>query len=252
MHGIIDIHTHPHWDQPLERMTHMLEVAGRVGIERLVVLGGNGGFGFRPTQDQVRQINDLTIALVRRWPERLIAFCRLSAAHGRAFLEREIDRCFATGLFKGIKLALWPKATSARLDPIMHKAREHEAVVLHHCWYKTVNYYEGESDPTDIADLAGRFPDVPIIMPHLSGCGQRGVLDVEPLPNVYVDTSGSQAFAGMVEYGVDVLGADRLLFGSDVFGRDFAVQLGRIHAARISATDKRKILRDNAVRLLRL
>ena len=252
MTGIIDIHIHPHWRDPFARMANMIRLAKKVGIEKLVVLGGNLGFGYRPTEAQVTQINDLTIELLRRWPNELIGFCRLSAGLKRRFLEREIDRCFATGLFKGIKLAVRPNARSKRLDPVMRKAEELSAVVLHHCWYKTVQRYEGESDPSDIADLAARFPRVKIIMPHVTGCGHRGMLDVQPFENVYVDTSGSQASASMVEYAVDVLGAERVLYGSDAFGRDFAPQLGRIFGARITAAQRQKILRTNAAQLLGL
>ena len=252
MNDIIDIHTHPNWVDPFPRMREMIRVAKEVGITRLVVLGGNLGFGWRPTPAQVSEINDLTIELVSRWPETLIAFTRLNAGLPKAFLEEEVDRCFATGLFKGIKLAVWPNARSKRLDPVMRKAEALGAVVLHHCWYKTVQKYAGESDPTDIADLAGRFPGVKIIMPHASGCGCRGILDIESFDNVYVDTSGSQATSGMVEYAVSVLGPHRILFGSDAFGRDFSVQLGRVLGARISKSHQRMLLRDNAIGLLGL
>ncbi|MDP6777765.1 MAG: amidohydrolase family protein [Candidatus Latescibacteria bacterium] len=252
MNDIIDIHTHPHWVDPVVRMRGMIRVAKGVGITQIVVLGGNLGYGWKPTPAQVSEINDLTIDLVSRWPKELIAFVRLNAGLPRAFLEEEIDRCFATGLFKGIKLAVWPNARSKRLDPVMRMAQKLGAVVLHHCWYKTVQKYGGESDPTDIAHLARRFPDVPIIMPHLSGCGCRGVLDVGPYDNVYVDTSGSQATSGMVEYAVSILGPRRVLFGSDAFGRDFSVQLGRVLGARISKAHKRMLLRDNAIGLLGL
>ncbi len=250
--GIIDVHTHPHWVEPFERMRDMLRLAKSLGIEKLVVLGGNLGFGYRPTAPQVARINDLTIKLIRRWPEELIGFCRVNPELPEAFLLRQIDRCFATGLFKGIKLAVWPNARSKLLDPVMRKAEELGAVVLHHCWYKTVRKYDGESDPNDISDLAARFPRVRIIMAHLTGCGCRGALDVKPFKNVYIDTSGSPAMAGMVEYGARVLGAERLLFGSDAFGRDFPAQLARVLDAGIPETQRRMILRDNAVKLLGL
>ena len=250
--GIIDIHTHPHWVEPFGRMRDMIRLANSVGIEKLVILGGNLGFGYRPTESQVASINDLTIKLLRRWPGELVGFCRVNPGLPKASTLRQIDRCFATGLFKGIKLAVWPNARSALLDPVMRKAEELGAVVLHHCWYKTVQKYEGESDPSDIANLAARFPGVKIIMAHLTGCGCRGVLDVKPFKNVCIDTSGSPAVAGMVEYGVRVLGAERLLFGSDAFGRDFPVQLGRVLDADISEAQRLMILRGNAVKLLGL
>ena len=47
------------------------------------------------------------------------------------------------------------------------------------------------------------------------------------------------------------LGASRVLYGSDVSGRSFGSQLGRIAGADITDADKRLILRENLVRLLR-
>jgi predicted TIM-barrel fold metal-dependent hydrolase len=91
---------------------------------------------------------------------------------------------------------------------------------------------------------------VTIIVAHLSAAGYRGIQDIRPYPNLLIDTSGSQCFSGIVEYAVSVLGAERILFGSDVPGRDFAVQLGRVYGAKISEADQEKILYGNAERLL--
>lgn len=250
--SIIDIHTHPQWDQPFEQMARTIELAQDLGIDRQVVLGGNLGFGYQPTPDQVTQINDLTLRLVERWPEELIGFARLNAGLDDAFLDREIDRCIRNGPLQGIKLAVWPNARSPELDGVMCRAEELGVPVLHHCWYKTTCKYEGESDYTDLAHLAARFPNVTIIAAHLSAAGMRGVQDIRPFPNLYIDTSGSQCFSGIVEYALAVLGADRILYGSDISGRDFSVQLGRIYGARMSDADRAKILHGNAERLLGL
>jgi len=96
MSGIVDIHTHPQWERPFEQMARIIDVAERVGVDRLVVLGGNLGFGYHPTPDQVTDINDLTVRLVRRWPEKLIGFCRLNAGLEESFLDGDIDRCILT------------------------------------------------------------------------------------------------------------------------------------------------------------
>ena len=252
MNGIIDFHTHPQWEQPFEQMARALDIGKRVGVEKLVVLGGNLGFSFQPTEDQVRRINDLTLKLVKRWPDQLIGFCRLNAGLDDAFLDREINRCVRDDALQGLKLIVWPNARSPKLDSVMHKAEQLGVPLLHHCWYKTTMKYDGESDPSDVAHLAARFPNVTIIAAHLTAAGLRGVQDIRPYPNLYIDTSGSQCFSGIVEYAVSVLGPDRILFGSDIPGRDYAVQLGRIYGAAITETDRDKILHGNAERLLGL
>jgi predicted TIM-barrel fold metal-dependent hydrolase len=87
-------------------------------------------------------------------------------------------------------------------------------------------------------------------MAHLGGGGWRGVQDVKPYPNVLIDTSGAQPQAGLVEYAVRELGADRVLFGSDWPIRDFATQMARVTGARLPERDRRRILGLNAARLL--
>ncbi|MCK5802947.1 MAG: amidohydrolase [Lentisphaeria bacterium] len=250
--GIIDIHTHPQWQNPIEQMTETLRLADTLDIERIVCLGGNLGFGYETTADQVRQINDLTIRLARQWPDRIVAFARLNAGLAADVVVDEIDRCVLGEGFRGIKLAVWPNARDPRVDAVMRRAAELDIPVLHHCWYKTVQKYNGESDPSDMAHLAARHPDVKIIVAHLDAAGMRGVQDIAPYPNLFIDTSGSQAFSGIVEYALEHLGAERILFGSDIPGRDFAVQLGRVMGARMTDSQREMILSRNARRLLKL
>ena len=247
---IIDIHTHPCLDRPFETMETIIRSAKKLGIDKLCLLGDVLYFGYEPTPGQIRQINDSTIAIVKRYPDTLIGFCFLNPAHSKEFIFEEIDRCVIGEKFKGIKLEVAVNARDRRLDPILEKAHELKVPILHHSWYKVVDKKPNESDPSDIVDLASRFPEVNIIMAHLSGCGIRGVLDIRPFPNVYVDTSGSQPISGMVEYAVEKLGAERILFGSDVPGRDFSCQLGRIYGAKIGEKQRRLILGTNAKRLL--
>jgi predicted TIM-barrel fold metal-dependent hydrolase len=205
-----------------------------------------------PDENLIRQANDVTQEIVARRPDVYCGLCYLNPANDPAFLHEEIEARLVHGGFRGIKLWVSVNARDPRVDPIMERAAEWGVPVLFHAWYKTVQRVYNESDPSDIAHLAARFPHVPLIMAHLTGAGVRGVLDVKPFPNVHVDTSGSQPHAGLVEFAVRHLGARRVVFGSDVPGRDFAVQLGRVYAARITERQRALILGGNAQRLLKL
>ena len=59
-------------------------------------------------------------------------------------------------------------------------------------------------------------------------------------------------FAGRLEFALEKLGADRILYGTDLVIRDIPAQLGRILGAEMSATDRDKILYANAAKLLGL
>ena len=182
----------------------------------------------------------------------MTGFCYVNPLLGARAVTREVERCVARG-FRGIKLEIANNARDACMRPVMVAAEKHGLVVLQHAWSMTkIKQRSFHTDPEDVATLAQRFPNVRIIMAHLTGCGVRGVLAVKDCPNVVVDTSGAAPEAGLVEYAVAQLGAERVLYGSDVPIRDFAVALARITGTQLDARTKRKILHDNARKLLRL
>lgn len=253
---IIDCHTHLqspdcHYD-PAE-VAECRRLAERAGIDRVIYLfnlAGTGGYD--PLPDDVRRSNDLGMRVVTEHPDFFTGFCYLNPAHDPAWSCAEIDRCVANGPLSGIKLWVSVHADDARLDPIMARAAALGIPVLHHAWYKATGYAFNESTPAQIAVLARRHPDVPIIMAHLGGGGWRGVQDVKDCPNVVVDTSGAQPQAGLVEYAARELGADRVVFGSDWPIRDFATQKARVTGADLSPEQKDLILGGNVARLLKL
>jgi predicted TIM-barrel fold metal-dependent hydrolase len=87
-------------------------------------------------------------------------------------------------------------------------------------------------------------------MAHLGGVGIKGVEDVADCHNVYIDTSGAQPEAGLVEYAVTRIGAERIVYGSDAPCRTFGAQMARIREADITEAQRRLIFSENARRLL--
>jgi len=111
------------------------------------------------------------------------------------------------------------------------------------------------SNPMYLDDVAADFPDMPIVLAHPSFPWQDEALAVAThKPNVYIDLSGwSPKYfpANLVQYANTLL-KDRVLFGSDYpvitpdrWLKDFA-QLS------IKPDVRPRILKDNAVRLLKL
>lgn len=252
---IVDIHTHPIFREnaaPWAGAENLILRAQAHGIEHLVVLGDVLAYGRLPTEQQIRAINRETAVLVRKHPGLLSGFCYLNPVLGERAVVAEVERCVAEG-FRGIKLEIANNARDAGMGPVMAQARQHGLVVLQHAWSMTkIGQRRFHSDPEDVRTLAQRFPEVRIIMAHLTGCGVRGVLAVKDCPNVVVDTSGAGPEAGIVEYAVEQLGADRILYGSDAPIRDFSVAIARVTGSRLDSVTQRKILRENARSLLRL
>jgi len=254
---IVDMHTHVFDSLPqpdarvLERMQRL---ARDCGIAQTVLLANGTGIlaDMKANEALIRDINTYTLKAMAHRPERIIGFCYLNPAHSQRFLHEELERCITRGGMRGVKLEAAVNARDRRMDPLMEMVEALGVPIVHHSWYKATPHGRNESNPSDIADLGRRFPQVQLIMAHLGGARQRGILDIHDLANVAVDTSGSQPEEGLVEYAVRRLGAERVVYGSDWPIRDYAVQLGRILAAEISDRQKEMILCGNARRLIGL
>ena len=252
----IDIHTHlegPGAQPAEEEMVRMRGLAQRHGIGRVVALGNLIAVGgANPTPDEITTVNSNSLGAMARHPDFFLGFCYLNPSHREEFILGELERCVVKGGMRGIKLWVAVKATDRCHDPLLRRAQELGLPLLYHAWYKQTEQGASESTPAEVADLARRFPQVTIVMAHLTGDGERGVLDIADCPNVLIDTSGGQPEAGLVEYAVRKLGANRVIYGSDWPIRDFGVQVGRVRSAKLSEAQRELILHGNAERVLGL
>ena len=88
--------------------------------------------------------------------------------------------------------------------------------------------------------------------PGLNGCNRTVLIISHIIKRRNVDTldfSGGTGKSGEVEYTVNQLGADRVVFGTDLSEVSFAVPYGRLVEAKISDEDKAKILYRNTMKL---
>lgn len=133
--------------------------------------------------------------------------------------------------------------------PIFEFASRHRAVVLTHS-------SEQNSLAADFVPWANEFPEVRLILAHI-GCGWDGDLthQVRAIQqsrhgNVFADTSSARSITpDLIEWAVREIGVDRVLFGTDTPLYHAAMQRARIDDADLSDDDKRRILRDNSLRL---
>jgi predicted TIM-barrel fold metal-dependent hydrolase len=80
-------------------------------------------------------------------------------------------------------------------------------------------------NPLDVQALAIRYPTVPVIIPHFgAGFFREALMAAATCPNILLDTSSSNSWIGYLpgltlqqvfRTAVDVVGSDRLLFGTD-------------------------------------
>jgi uncharacterized protein len=111
------------------------------------------------------------------------------------------------------------------------------------------------SNPMYLDDVAVDFPNMPIIMAHPSFPWQDEALAVAThKPNVYIDLSGwSPKYfpANLVQY-TNTLLKDRILFGSDYPVITPDRWLADFEKLPIKPEVRGRVLKDNAVRLLKL
>ncbi len=224
---LIDVHVHflhaacgrSDWEA---RNASRLRAGDRIGITTHVasILGtwGHTSPTYFPSPADVRTGNDALLGLQRAHPGRIQGYVCVNPNY-TADAEREIRRCLAAGMV-GIKLAASRRATDPLLDPVCRLAAEHRVPVLHHVWQHRRRDWPGQeaSDAVELAALAARHPRVPFILAHIAGGGdwEHSLVAVRGVANVFVDLSGSGVDGGMLEACRDAVGADRLLWGTDL------------------------------------
>lgn len=231
-----------------ERMHRLLEVADRMHIARLCVYMGLS-FSYDPTPDEFRQENDDVLKALQVGGPRTLGFVYLNPKHPRESVD-ELNRCVQDGPMVGVKLWVATRADDANLDPIIQRATELQAVIFQHTWLKTTGNLPGESTPMELVRLAARHPDAKFICGHTGGNWEQGIRAIRSSPNIATDLAGSDPVSGFTEMAVRELGADRVLYGSDVPGRSFATQLAKVLGADLTDDSRRLILAGNLKRLL--
>ena len=249
---IIDAHVHftQVGGSVQERADALLHFADKHAIEKLIVCLGDG-LRREPTAAELREDNDYVLGGVAHRPDRIVGFCYASPSHPEASVA-ELDRCIRDGPMRGIKMWVCRRCDDPGNYPIVERAIELGVPILQHTWIKVTGNMPTESRPEHLVNLASRYPQAQFIMAHSGGDWQRGIRIVKHVPNIAVDLCGGHPEQGQTELAVSLLGAERVVYGSDAGGRSFASQLGKVLGARITEADRALILGGNIARMIGL
>jgi uncharacterized protein len=122
-----------------------------------------------------------------------------------------------------------------RVEMVFRAATEQAAAVFAHCGLLTVGvraklglpsrFDLRLGDPLALAKMALAFPDVPVIVPHFgAGFFREALMAADQCPTIHFDTSSSNSWIrfdgglsleGVFKSALSVVGATRLLFGTD-------------------------------------
>jgi predicted TIM-barrel fold metal-dependent hydrolase len=228
----------------------MIQSMDEAGVDKVVTFAIGAG---KPTD--YRDINRYIAESMKKYPDRIIGFMRLSPANGPKDTLAVLEESVKLGL-KGIKIHPLIEKTPAndreKIYPLMEAAQHHGLVVLFHCGMGD------NASPQRIAEVARDFPGLPVIMGH-SGLieGVRDVIQqAKKYENVYMDSSG----VGWLPFFCETIawaGSDRVMYGSDhpFNPMDWEIQKIVKHAQKhlkLKIEELRKIMSGNIKRLLKM
>ena len=212
--------------------------------------------------DMAREANDYIIEATRGSQGRIVGFAGINPAWGdRA--AREAERCAEAGL-RGIgelhpdtqEFDLADKGTMAGL---MAVAEERGLIVTTHSSEPVGHLYTGKGrvTPQVLMQFISNFPEATIVCAHWGGGLPFYALMPEvadALRNVYFDSAASpflytpQVYSAMSE----LVGAEKLLLGSDYALMRPRRLLDEIAASSLTLQEREALLGGNAARLLGL
>lgn len=248
-----DAHAHlgfgPGLRLPVAKLLH---AADALGIERLAVSIPSG-----PSPELVSAANDIVLRAIKDHPDRLIGQGCVNPHHGAAALE-EVKRCLGAGMAGLGELYTYARADDPVFFPLVEYCIAQRASLMWHARADLALVRPGRASAAarttttaaDLVALARRYPEATLIHGHLGGGGdwEHVCKTLRAAPSVFLDTSGSVSEDGMIDFAVRTLGAERLLFATDM---NFETGVAKILGATLTPEQREAIFWRNFDDILR-
>ena len=226
-----------HYHLPDSTLDATVAEMERQGVERACV------FSFAGVFSDERHGNDIVAEAVRRYPDRFVGFTLLNPHRGPADMLAELERCSRMGL-RGVKLIPhyqgYPE-DGPNIEVACGWAHERRQIILNHYW----------GAPTNMERLISKYPGACYVAGHTLDNVLPGYADLmKKVDNLYVCSCPLWDGPRAAEKAVAAIGADRLMFGSDLQDLPIAWGTGPVLFSRLSPRQKRLILGGNLQRLL--
>jgi len=243
---IVDSHVHlgrwastymPHCDE-----VGLIETMDRLGIEKACV---SDSLSIGP---DYKRGNDRLAHAMKDYPSRLVGYAAVNPNYPKD-MGNELERCFKELGMKGIKL----------------HCDLHKYPVEGNNYRTAFEFANSLGIPVLIHGYGGReilerilrhYPNARIIAAHVGGWDGKSenpaIELAKDYENLYLDLASSIAYRNAFEKMVEMVGADRILYGSDMPLLDPGYQLGRVVRSGLSEEDMGKILSSNARKVFRL
>jgi predicted TIM-barrel fold metal-dependent hydrolase len=220
-------------------------------------------FGFPwEKEDHFQRHNDYIIESVERYPDRLVGFCCFSPLSPKG--PKETERCLESGLSGIGELALYRSESlfgdADFFQDIMEIGLKHDVPLLLHVNEPVGHQYPGKTRMSlnDLYNFLKEYPSNRIVLAHWGGglffYGLMKKEVREVLDNVWFDTAASPFLYTPDIYRIagEIVGYDKILFGSDFPLLKPERYFKEMNSARLSAQQIQDIAGGNAEGLLRL
>jgi hypothetical protein len=227
----------------------------KAGIDISVIV--NTGW---TTHELCVEINDYILESIARYPKRLIGFCAVQPHSPEAALA-EIERCARAGV-RGVgemrpDMQLFDLDNKETAQPLVEVLKKYNLILLTHASEPVGHEYPGKGmvTPERLYPFITNFPDLTIVCAHWGGGLPFYALMPEvreAMKNVYFDTAASPLLYHPQVYHqvAQLIGAEKILFGSDYPLLTPTRLLQEISSANLPQEEKNLILSGNARRLL--
>jgi len=226
----------------------VLRLADRAGIDKIF---GTDYFGlhYDIEEGSRRLAEDM-----KRHPDRIIGYVSIWSARYTQKAVDQVRRGYEVYGMRGLKLVhtvvglgsyqLLTTINEPAMYPIVAAAADLGMPILAH------------STPEECAGLIDAVPNTKILMAHSGGCPTalgdwfRAIEVAKHYPGIYLDTASSQIDMGYVEAMVAGVGAERVIFGTDMPLLDPFFGLAKVTGADLTQEQKDLILGKNILRLV--
>jgi hypothetical protein len=212
------------------------------------------------THELCVETNDYILESISRYPQRLIGFGAVQPQSPDGAVA-EIERLAKAGI-KGIgemrpDIQLFDLTDELMMAPFVEAVRKHKLILLTHASEPIGHEYPGKGNvtPDVLYSFITSFPDLTIVCAHWGGGLPFYALMPEvrkAITNVFFDTAASPLLytPQVYEQVIQLVGAERILFGSDYPLLAPGRQLKEIKALDLPEEIESLILSGNARRLL--
>lgn len=192
-------------------------------------------------------INNEFVAECGKRFDRLIPFAFVNPHLAKSV--EELEKLARDKLVQGIKLHPYIHGYHANntflLDPVFEVTKKYNLPILCHTFSESPN-----NMPTAIGYMAGRFPQVNIVMAHggFMWARREAENEAEKHPNLYIGTTNLLPWT--LRDGIDQLGPEKYVFESDTPWGDARVEIAKLKLIAKSDRELELMLWENGARLV--